>query len=115
MANNWSITPPEREKAPKKRNFTGVWSRTLTIMLTLVVLSLICVFLFLRLSTKSMEDSIARSLQHSAEQRQINIDFRLRSMQQLDENLITIIYPYTYSGATLQEQYTEYAELNSLI
>ena len=114
MANNRS-TSPSGDNTPKKRNFTGVWSRTLTIMLTLVVLSLICVFLFLRLSTKSMEDNIARSLQHSVEQRQINIDFRLRSMQQLDENLITIIYPYTYSGATLQEQYTEYAELNSLI
>ena len=115
MADNWSITPPDREKTQQKHNFAGVWSRTLTIMLTLVVLSLICIFVFLRLSTKNMEDNIARSLQHSAEQRQINIDFRLHSMQQLDENLLTVIYPYTYSRATLQEQYTEYAELTSLM
>ena len=115
MANHRSITPPSREKTPKKHNFAAVWSRTLTIMLALVVLSLICVFVFLRLSTKSMEDNIARSLQHSAEQRQINIDFRLRSMQQLDENLITIIYPYTYSGVSVQEQYAEYTELNALV
>ena len=115
MADNWSITPPGRKTTPRKHNFTGVWSRTLTIMLTLVILSLICVFLFLRLYTKSMEDSIARSLQHSAEQRQINIDFRLRMMQQLDENLITIIYPYTYSGVAVQDQYAEYTELNAAI
>ena len=93
MAVKWSNTPSIREKILKKHSFTGVWNRTLTIMVTLVVLSLVCVFLFLRLSTKSMEDSISRSLQHSVEQRKINIDFRLDSLQQLDDNLIAMIYP----------------------
>ena len=113
MATKWSITPPIREKILKKHNFSAVWSRTLTIMVVLAILSLVFIFIFLRLSTKNMEDNISRSLQHSVEQRQINIDFRLRSMQQLDENLITMIYPFTYSGVGLSEQYVEYAELNA--
>lgn len=115
MAAKWSITPPIRDEILKKNTFKGVWNRTLTIMVTLVALSLVCIFVFLRLSTKNMEDNISRSLQHSVEQRQINIDFRLRSMQQLDENLITQIYPYTYSGVGLSDQYAEYAELNAIL
>ena len=115
MASKWSITPPIREKILKKNSFAGVWNRTLSIMVFLVTLSLVCIFVFLRLSTKNMEDNISRSLQHSVQQRQINIDFRLGSMQQLDENLITIIYPYTYSGVNLSEQYAEYAELNAIL
>lgn len=115
MASKWSIIPPIREKILKKNSFTGVWNRTLTIMVTLVALSLICIFVFLRLSTKNMEDNISRSLQHSVQQRQINIDFRLGSMQQLDKNLITMIYPFTHSDAGLSEQYAEYAELNAIL
>ena len=115
MASKWSITPPIRDKILKKNSFTGVWSRTLTIMVLLAVLSLFCIFVFLRLSTKNMEDNISRSLQHSVEQRQINIDFRLGSMQQLDANLITMIYPFTYSGASRSEQYAEYAQLSALL
>lgn len=113
MATKWSITPPIREKILKKHNSSAVWSRTLTVMVVLAILSLVFIFIFLRLSTKNMEDNISRSLQHSVEQRQINIDFRLRSMQQLDENLITMIYPFTYSGVGLSDQYAEYAELNA--
>ena len=114
MAVKWSITPPIRDKILKKKPFKGVWNRTFAVMLALVILSLVCIFAFLRFSTKYMEDSISRSLEHSVEQRQINIDFRLRSMQLLDENLIATIYPYTYSGADISDQYTEYAELNAL-
>jgi len=115
MASKWSITPPIRDKILKKNSLTGVWSRTLTIMVLLAALSLFCIFVFLRLSTKNMEDNISRSLQHSVEQRQINIDFRLGSMQQLDANLITMIYPFTYSGASRSEQYAEYAQLSALL
>lgn len=115
MAVKQSPTSPVREKVPKKSRFTDVWNRTLTIMVILVTLSLVCIFVFLRLSTKNMEDNISRSLQHSTQQRQINIDFRLRSMQQLDKNLIAMIYPYTHSGAGLSEQYVEYAELNAIL
>ena len=115
MAAKWSITPPIREKILKKNSFAGVWSRTLTVMVVLAVLSLVSIFVFLRLSTKNMEDNISRSLQHSVEQRQINIDFRLGSMQLLDGNLIAMIYPYTHSGVGLSEQYAEFAELNSIL
>ena len=115
MAVKWSITPPIREKILKKKTFKGVWNRTLTVMLVLVTLSLVCIFAFLRFSTKYMEDNISRSLEYSVEQRQINIDFRLRSMQLLDENLIPVIYPYTHSNAGISDQYTEYAELNALL
>ncbi len=107
----WSLTPPLlKSKAAKT-----VRNRTLTVMVILVVLSLVCIFVFLRLSTKNMEDNIRRSLQHSVEQRSTNIDFRLRGLQQLDENLITTIYPYTYSGVGLVEQYTEYSELTAVL
>ena len=111
----WSITPPIRDEILKKKSFKGVWNRTLTVMVILVALSLVCIFVFLRLSTKNMEDNISRSLQHSVEQRKINIDFRLRSLRQLDENLIAMIYPYTHSGVGLSEQYAEYAELNAIL
>lgn len=114
MSAKWSIIPPIRDALLKKNSFKGVWNRTLTVMVTLVTLSLVCIFVFLHLSTKNMEDNISLSLQHSVEQRKINIDFRLRSVQQLDRNLITMIYPYTYSDADLSEQYTEYAELNGI-
>ena len=115
MAVKWPVTPSTQKKLPKKNGFAGVWNRTLTIMVTLVVLSLVCIFVFLRISTKSMEDSIVRSLQHSVDQRQISIDFRLRSMQELDENLIAMIYPYTHSDAGRPEQYYEYGELNAIL
>lgn len=107
-----STTPHIRNE---KNNHKGVWNQTLTVMVALVTLSLVCIFVFLRLSTKFMEDSISRSLQHSVEQRQINIDFRLRSMHQLDENLIVMIYPYTHSGVSQSEQYAEYAELTATL
>ena len=114
MSTKWSIAPSIRDALLKKNSIKGVWNRTLTIMVTLVTLSLVCIFVFLHLSTKNMEDNITNSLMHSVEQRKINIDFRLRSMQQLDKNLITMIYPYTYSDADQAEQYTEYAELNAI-
>ena len=114
MSTKWSIAPSIRDALLKKNSIKGVWNRTLTIMVTLVTLSLVCIFVFLHLSTKNMEDNITNSLMHSVEQRKINIDFRLRSVQQLDKNLITMIYPYTYSDADQAEQYTEYAELNAI-
>lgn len=114
MSTKWSIAPSIRDALLKKNSIKGVWNRTLTIMVTLVTLSLVCIFVFLHLSTKNMEDNITNSLMHSVEQRKINIDFRLRSVQQLDKNLITMIYPYTYSDADQAKQYTEYAELNAI-
>ena len=115
MATKWSITPPIRDDILKKRTFKGVWNRTLTIMVILVVLSLVSVFAFFHLSTKNLENNIIRSLEHNAEQRQINIDFRLRSLEQLDKNLTPLIYPYTYSDGDLPQQYAEYSELNAIL
>ena len=99
----------------KKKSLNGAWNRTLAVMVTLVVVSLVCIFVFFRISTQNMEENIIRSLQHSVEQRQINIDFRLRSVEKVDETLIALIYPYTYSNATLSDQYIEYAELNTIL
>lgn len=115
MATKWSITPPIRDDILKKRTFKGVWNRTLTIMVILVVLSLVSVFAFFHLSTKNLENNIIRSLEHNAEQRQINIDFRLRSLEQLDKNLTPLIYPYTYTDGDLPQQYAEYSELNAIL
>lgn len=111
----WSLTPPIREKILKHAKIKGIWSRTLTIMVTLVAISLVCIFVLLQLSTKYMEENISRSLEHSVEQRQINIDFRLRKLQQLDKSLIATIYPYTHTVSSLSEQYVEFAELNSIL
>lgn len=115
MASKWLNTPSIRDRILKKNTFNGIWNRTLTIMVILVTISLISIFYFLHLSTKNMEDNISRSLQYSTEQRKINIDFRLSSIQQLDTNLIALIYPYTYSGANQSEQFVEYAELNAIL
>ena len=106
-----SIPTHVRDNILRRKNFRVVWNRTLKIMLLLVLLSLLCIFTFLRYSAKYMEENISRSLQHSVEQRKINIDSRLRSLAQLDESLIALIYPYTYSNANLSSQYNEYAEL----
>ena len=108
MPFKWSLTPSIRDKILKRTGVKGVWTRNLAITVMLVTLSLVCILVLLRLSTKYLEEDINRSLQHGVEQRQINIDFRLRSMQQLDENLISMIYPYTHSDAGLSEQFTEY-------
>ena len=115
MPFKWSLTPSIRDKILKRTGVKGVWTRNLAITVMLVTLSLVCILVLLRLSTKYLEEDINRSLQHGVEQRQINIDFRLRSMQQLDENLISMIYPYTHSDAGLSEQFTEYTELNAIL
>lgn len=115
MAVNWLNTPSIRDQILKKNSFKGIWNRTLTVMVILVSISLVSIFLFMHLSTKNMEDNISRSLQYSTEQRKINIDFRLHSIQQLDSNLIALIYPYTHSGADLSEQFVEYSELNAIL
>lgn len=115
MAFNWSVTPPIREHILKKKITKGVWNRTLTVMVILATLSLVCVFTFLHFFAKNMEDNIGRSLQQSVEQRKNSIEFRLDSIQQLGTNLIAMIYPYTYSGAALEDQYEEYLELNSIL
>lgn len=114
MAIKWLNPPSIRDRILKKNNFKGIWNRTLTVMVILVTLSLVSIFLFLQLSTKNMEDNISRSLQYSTEQRKINIDFRLHSIQQLDYNLIALIYPYTHSDVDLSEQFQEYSELNAI-
>ena len=110
-----SIPAHIRDTILRRKNFKVAWNRTLKIMLLLVLLSLLCIFTFLRYSAKYMEENISRSLQHSVEQRKINIDSRLRSLAQLDESLIALIYPYTYSNANLSSQYNEYAELNAIL
>ena len=115
MTAKWLITPSIRDQILKKNTLKDVWNRTLTLMVILVTVSLASIFLFLQLFTNNMEDNISRSLQYSTEQRKINIDFRLRSIQQLDSNLIALIYPYTHSDADLSEQFVEYSELNAIL
>ena len=75
MPFKWSLTPSIRDKILKRTGVKGVWTRNLAITVILVTLSLVCILVLLRLSTKYLEEDINRSLQHGVEQRQINIDF----------------------------------------
>lgn len=110
-----SLSPAIREKLLKKLNMKYGRSRTLWLMAAMVLLSLVCIFAFIRSLTESMEANISQTLLQSVEQRKINLDFRLHSLQQTDDNLIGIVYPYMSSGADRLGQYQEYAELNSIL
>lgn len=81
----------------------------------MVLVSIVLIFVFFRVSSNNMENNIRTSLLHSVEQRKINMDFRLRSLRQMDENLISMIYPYMDSGTNRAQQLEEYEELNAIL
>lgn len=107
--------PSVREKILNKQNIRRSWSRTMLVTAAMVLVSLVLILAFFRVSANSMESNIRSSLLHSVEQRKINIDFRLRSLRQIDENLITMIYPYVGSDASRSEQLKELEQLNAIL
>lgn len=107
--------PTMREKILNKQNVRKSWNKTKLFTTLTAVLLVILIFVFFRVSARSMQSNVRSSLLHSAEQRKINIDFRLRSLQQMDENLISMIYPYMESDADRSEQLEEFEALNSIL
>ena len=104
-----------REKITTKQSPRRIWSKTMLIMVLMVLLTLISVFVLFRFSAGSMENHLSSSLQQSVQQRKLNMDFRLRSLSQTAEDLISMIYPYMSVGGDRGEQLQEFAELNSIL
>lgn len=112
---NWLVTPDIREKILTRTNTKGGMSKTLLVLALLAALSLVSVFVFIHYSTESMRTNVRNSLQQSVEQRRLNIDYRLQSMVQTDNNLMPIIYPYMNKDNQQADQYAEYTELSSIL
>lgn len=108
-------SPSVREQILNKQSTRRSGSKTMLITVAMVLVSIVLIFVLFHVYANNMENNIRSSLIHSVEQRKINIDFRLRSLRQMDENLITLIYPYMDSGAARSEQLKEYEELNSIL
>ena len=108
-------SPSVREQILNKQSTRRSGSKTMLITVAMVLVSIVLIFVLFHVYANNMENNIRSSLLHSVEQRKINIDFRLRSLRQMDENLITLIYPYMDSGAARSEQLKEYEELNSIL
>ena len=82
-----------REKITTKQSPRRIWCKTMLIMVLMVLLTLSSVFVLFRFSAGSMENHLSSSLQQSVQQRKLNMDFRLRSVSQTAEDLISMIYP----------------------
>lgn len=111
----WTERSPVRKGILAGRNVRRSWNRVLVALAVMAGLTLASVFLFLQYSAVGMRESMADSLRQSVEQRKLNIDFRLGSIQQIDRNLVTAVWPHVCSGAARNEQYREYNELNSIL
>ena len=115
MSVKWLDGLSIRERIVEKRSDRKSRSKTMLITMVMAFLSLVSIFAFFRVCTQNMEDNIKQSLQQSVEQRKINIDFRLRSLLQADENLISLLYPYMNADTARSEQLAEYEELQSVL
>lgn len=107
--------PTVRERILSRQNLRKSGNRVALVMALTAVMLVVLIFVFFQSSAKNMENSIRSSLLHSTEQRKINMDFRLRSLMQMDENLISMIYPYMESDVDRAEQLNELDELNSIL
>jgi len=113
MGGKWRCTRERLEKGTY--GIRGSWRRLLVIMALMVVLSLVAIFLFAQFSAQSMEDNVRESLLQSVEQRRLNLDFQMRSIQNAAEDLMPQIYPYVTSNADRETQLREFTELNSIL
>lgn len=100
---------------PLPYNIQGSWGRVLVIMALMVALSLAAIFLFARVSARSMERNVRESLIQSVEQRRLNIDFQMRGVQSAAEDLMPLIYPYVTSNADRETQLEEFAKISSIL
>lgn len=115
MARDWRRARERLEKNLKKYSMSGSWGRILLGMALMVGLSLAAVFTFARVSARSMEESVRDSLLQSVEQRRVNIDYHLRSVQRSAEELMPLIYPYVTSAGDRETQLREFSNIRSIL
>ena len=115
MARDWRRAREQLEKNLKKYSMSGSWGRILLGMALMVGLSLAAVFTFARVSARSMEESVRDSLLQSVEQRRVNIDYHLRSVQRSAEELMPLIYPYVTSAGDRETQLREFSNIRSIL
>lgn len=102
-----------RERILRKRSRPLSWNKTVLAMLILGGIALAAIFLLFQLTSQVMEKNVRLSLEQLVEQQKIHFDFRLRSVQQEAENLMTIVYPYMSGSDDKLEQYEEFEQLKS--
>lgn len=115
MTENRSQSDSIRDRILKRYSPRATWNKMLLIMAAAAALALVFIFLFYHNSTRNLQENVRSSLRQSVEQRKLNIDFRLKSLQQVDSSLMNIIYPIACSDAGRAEQYEEYNELKSVL
>lgn len=89
------------------------WNRTLLTIVVVALVTLGSVFLLFQLATQTMQRNVRQSLEQAVEQQEIHFDFRLLSVQQEADNLMSSIYPYMSGTSDPLEQYQEYELLRS--
>lgn len=104
-----------RDRILKKSSRSFSWNRTVLAMLVMGCIALTAIFLLFQMTAQVMAKNVRLSLEQTVEQQRIHFDFRLRSVQQQAENLMTIIYPYMSDSEDPLEQYQEFEQLRSAI
>lgn len=106
---------PIRERILEKRRRPISWNKTVLAMAAMGGIALTAILLLFRMTSQIMAKNVRLSLEQTVEQQRIHFDFRLRSVQQEAENLMTVIYPYMSSNSNSAEQFQEYEQLKSTI
>ena len=104
-----------RERILAKSSRSLSWNRTVLAMLIMGCIALTAIFLLFQMTAQVMAKNVRLSLEQTVEQQRIHFDFRLRSVQQQAENLMTTIYPYMSGSEDPLEQYQEFEQLKSAI
>lgn len=104
-----------RDQILKRSSRSLSWNRTVLAMLVMGAIALTAIFLLFQMTAQVMAKNVRLSLEQTVEQQRIHFDFRLRSVQQQAENLMTIIYPYMSGSEDPVEQYREFEQLKSAI
>lgn len=107
--------PAIRSRILKRTGSQFSWNKTLLTIVVMALITLSSVFLLFHLATKTMKRNVRQSLEQAVEQQAIHFDFRLRSVQQEAENLMTLIYPYMSSDTDSLEQFQEFEALKSAL
>lgn len=99
-----------------KKNFPSIsWNKTVLAMLIMGGIALTAIFLLFQMTAQVMAKNVRLSMEQTVEQQRIHFDFRLRSVQQEAEKLMTIIYPLMSGSDDPVEQYQEFEQLKSTI
>lgn len=85
---------------------------SLAVMILPITASLV---LYSSLSASTMEREIFRNMQVSVEQGKNNLDYRMDQTEESAMAILTTVYPYLNSEATVEEQLDEYREMTRLL